>query len=463
MYIIKNSIKNIIKNWGRYILFGLLIVILLITGLISLKTYYSADTTINRLKQTLSSTYSIAQAGNNSSIVNSKTKLNEKIKIASFDEVDYYNIKQASYYFRVSTPYFETDTKFKVNNKDIDLIENDYNPRFSAFGQGSIYIIGYNEKSMNIFSGFMDDDILFSGRMYENDNECVILKSLYDINNYNGNPINIGDEIEFYTFDTDTNEPVLINYKIVGILHDDKVLDDMFLRIEKRTAYHGITFIYTSMESAARFDSTLVYPAVFNSEEGTFYEFYGHEFHITLKSPDLTEQFLEKVYDFERDDENNPKYTAIKLYYYSDEIIEPLERTKNYNNILILTTGTVFFAVMVIMTFAIMNERKYDIGVLRSIGMSKPKLILNFISEIFIFMLAVCAIGLTAGYFISENITFFDISAAEYGVYADFTNTFASSMVFVFGFTVIISIFSSILALIYIVKYNPMKILRNRT
>jgi putative ABC transport system permease protein len=53
------------------------------------------------------------------------------------------------------------------------------------------------------------------------------------------------------------------------------------------------------------------------------------------------------------------------------------------------------------------RERKYEIGVLRAIGMSKTKLTLQLISEIFIVSMAALIIGTSIGIISSQKVTNF--------------------------------------------------------
>ena len=458
---------------GRYLLFGVLIVVLLIMGIVSLKTYYSSDIVINSLKQKLSSTYIPLSV-----MFSSEIKLEDKLKITEFEEADYYEIPQAAYFFALGIDMLtvemyesgrEAKTDCTINGNGIELYRDNVDSQMIANLGKNIYITGYNGKYINILSAPVDESIFYKGRLYENDDECIILKSLYDISAGNGNPINIGDEIEFYTCTTNTfpqrAKEKIIKYKIVGIVYDDKILDDIFLINDEnnKISKGGSTHIYTTMDGAGAFDGTLLIQTVQYSQNGKAYRFAGHEFHITLKSPESIDSFRTKVHNLERDWNEDPKFTVKKVYGNIKEIIEPLERMQKYNNIVITAAAAVFFAIVIIMTFMALSERKYDIGVLRSIGMGKLKLIISFISELFIFMLTMCIAGLAAGYFIAENFTVFKISGEQYGIYAESGPSLIISLTYVFGFAMALTVISALLSLIYIIRYNPMKILRNRT
>ena len=122
---------------------------------------------------------------------------------------------------------------------------------------------------------------------------------------------------------------------------------------------------------------------------------------IYLKNQDDLEAYTEEVKDKGLSD----YYT---LSDNSDEITSTLTPIKNISNfsmtflIIILIVGAIILAVINILNI---RDRKYEIGVLRAIGMSKTKLILSLLTELFIVTVIAFIIGIIGGKLLSQPVT----------------------------------------------------------
>ena len=70
--------------------------------------------------------------------------------------------------------------------------------------------------------------------------------------------------------------------------------------------------------------------------------------------------------------------------------------------IIILIVGAIILAVINMLNI---RDRKYEIGVLRAIGMSKVKLILSLLAELFIVTVIAFIIGIIGGKLLSQPVT----------------------------------------------------------
>ncbi|MHC1695766.1 MAG: FtsX-like permease family protein [Eubacteriales bacterium] len=115
--------------------------------------------------------------------------------------------------------------------------------------------------------------------------------------------------------------------------------------------------------------------------------------------------------------------------------------------------------IIVIVTILGFSERRYDIGVLRCVGMSKPRIISLFTLETLLFLLAVMLAGLLFGSLLSGFFTD-GLSAGQYK--ADNLAVLAQTGIRVLLAGLALSLLSSFMSAMFILRYQPMKILRNR-
>ena len=84
------------------------------------------------------------------------------------------------------------------------------------------------------------------------------------------------------------------------------------------------------------------------------------------------------------------------------ENLKPIENISNFSITFLVVILIVGATVLVIINMINIRERKYEIGVLRAIGMSKLKVTLQLISEIFIVSMISLVIGTTIGTLLSQ-------------------------------------------------------------
>lgn len=209
---------------------------------------------------------------------------------------------------------------------------------------------------------------------------------------------------------------------------------------------------------------------------------------IYLKNQDDLEAYTEEV-----------KEKGLSDYYTlsdnSDEITNTLTPIKNISNfsmtflIIILIVGAIILAVINMLNI---RDRKYEIGVLRAIGMSKVKLILSLLTELFIVTVIAFIIGIIGGKLLSQPVTnkMLENEIASQQTQTENTRTNfggrgferpneqratqnyedslkvtldASTVILLFSFGLILVIVSGSVSAIFITKYNPNQILRNQT
>lgn len=371
--------------------------------------------------------------------------------------------------------------------------------------QGDFSITGYgSEDAMtNFISG---TDKVTSGSMIDlakSDNTCLISNLLATYNS-----LKVGDTI---TIANPNSTSEVYKLTISGIYTNSSSSsssDAMRFSTSNDPANKIITSVGTLNTIVAH--STSVATTSTNSQTGT-------ETTTALRSN------LTGTYVFENVDAYNSFKTDVtKLGLSSDytvtssdvtayeESLVPLENLSSFAGIFLLIVLVVGGIVLMVLNIFNIHERKYEVGVLTAIGMKKVKVALQYVTELFVVTIFCILVGAAAGAVISvpvsNKLLASQISAQQSQsrqVAANFgrgrsnqTNTAAggnmpsggfgnfmnragrgvvsyvsdinaatnwSVVLEMLGIGVLLTIISSIAAVVIILRYEPLKILTSRT
>lgn len=475
MYIIKNAWINIKRHLGRNILIGLIVLVVALSSTIALSINTSGNKLIESYKDknelAVSFRLDMSKLRDES---NTYTKLTVS-DIENYADSDYVS----SYYYTLDTSLSSDDIEAidmseKFEPKDNGNAPNSEIPRGDIGGngddmtsQGDYKITAYSDPSYieNFINGTSK---ITSGSMITKDDEenhIVISEELATQND-----LEVGDEITFYL---PSDSSITYTFEITGIFEtiDDSASDD-FMNMNALNAQNQIYTTVTAINNILEDDDSS------NSLNATIY----------LKNQDDLEAYAEEVKDKGLSD----YYT---LSDNTDEITSTLTPIKNISNfsmtflIIILIVGAIILAVINILNI---RDRKYEIGVLRAIGMSKTKLILSLLIELFIVTAIAFIIGIIGGKLLSQPVTNKMLENEINSQQVQTENTRenfggrgferpnerratqnyedsltvtldAKTVIILFSFGLILVIVSGSASAIFITKYNPNQILRNQT
>ena len=473
MYIIKNAWINIKRHLGRNILIGLIVLVVALSSTIALSINTSGNKLIESYKDknelAVSFRLDMSKLRDES---NTYTKLTVS-DIENYADSDYVS----SYYYTLDTSLSSDDIEAidmseKFEPKDNGNAPNSEMPdrgqgKENIGSQGDYKITAYSNPSYieNFINGTSK---ITSGSMITKDDEenhIVISEELATQND-----LEVGDEITFYL---PSDSSITYTFEITGIFEttDDSASDD-FMNINVLNAQNQIYTTVTAINNILEDDNSS------NSLNATIY----------LKNQDDLEAYAEEVKDKGLSD----YYT---LSDNTDEITSTLTPIKNISNfsmtflIIILIVGAIILAVINILNI---RDRKYEIGVLRAIGMSKTKLILSLLIELFIVTVIAFIIGIIGGKLLSQPVTNKMLENEINSQQVQTENTRenfggrgferpnerratqnyedsltvtldAKTVIILFSFGLILVIVSGSASAIFITKYNPNQILRNQT
>ncbi len=378
MYIFQNALKNIVRNRGRNILMGIIIFAIIVTTVVALIINNTASGIIDDYKARFGSEVTITpnmekmKQQSQAEMGGDKTAVRmQRPPISPEQYVDFGD----SEYILNSTYTAAIGVKSEgVTPMDADATEgkpvmmgregaNNFQPEMHLYG--------------DLWQDFEDGDReIAEGRLVENKDECVISTDLAELNN-----ISVGDIITLDGMLTDeegNTHNITYTLTVVGTFYDttEEYSNSMFKN----------SYMNRRNEILADFDTVL---APMNSGQR------GVEITATyyLKNPDMIENFRTEVYEKGL----NEIYDVATDEASYHKIVGPVEGLKSISvtfMIIVLILGGIILALLSSISI---RERKYEIGVLRAMGMKKGKVALGLWAEMLIITCICLVVGISSG------------------------------------------------------------------
>lgn len=389
MFIFKNALLNLVKNKKRNILVAVIILILIISSTVSI--------VINNTTEKIIDDYA-NRFGSDVSIQMDIDELNEMYGAPSMDsngqEIEIESITSEQYIDFGKSDCLKSYTlkgtlpiDFAGNIKAVDEEVLDG-------GMDNVEVIGNGTNSNGNYGGRTTGNVIFvsdlsalpefkeeqrkiiDGKLFDEKNGVIISKTLAELND-----LKVGDKIELTPFtgpNAKTAEVV-----ITGIFQD--ITDE----------YGGFPFedpmINRRNEVIMSINSDLCKESMhYLRVEGSY----------KLKNPDLLEKFkkelnqkgLPKIY----------KVTTDEASY--NKVVAPVKGLSKITGIAVVMTLLVGTVILLVIQSITVRERRYEIGVLRAIGMKKNKIIRMFVYENIMITSICLLLGFGLGMTISQPV-----------------------------------------------------------
>lgn len=266
--------------------------------------------------------------------------------------------------------------------------------------QSDFTVVGYSSESA--MTSFIDGTAtIVDGAVFTEgttDAECIISQELA---NYNS--IEVSDTI---TLENPNNEDESYEFTVVGIYTDSSSNESSF-SIMGATSTDPANKIYTSYAALQA-----VLDASGENSETVTDDTTGREFSTEIKSTlsatyllsdvDSYNKFTEEVRELGLDKSYNVSSSDISSYESSLVPLETLSKLAGYFLIVILLIGAI---ILIVLNIFNIRERKYEIGVLTAMGMKKFKVALQFLTEIFVVTIIAVIVGVGVGGVSSVPVT----------------------------------------------------------
>lgn len=434
MCILKNALTSIKRSKGRNILIGIIIIVIAVSATITLAIRSSADNIIkayeekNEIEATITmnrrSLMEKLREGNKAQeeMINA---FND-IKNLTEDEINNYGnseyVKDYYYSFELNVKAKDlteatdslvketttTKTETTTNTKTRNFGGNNSNARpgmppggfggsrtttttrkrttttktekifNEKSGDGPFTLIGYN--SYEDMKEFISGEYTITTGEVSSDfksNNCVISEELASMNS-----LKVGDTITIIDPKAETNTYTLT---ITGIFKENSKTSDSMNSMFTSSANYIITnsnFVKNMAEKNSDLEANI---------NPTF----------IIKDKNVVDKFTTEVGE-----------KGLGEYYQVSNNLEEIENaTKSVNNVktfattFLITTLSIGAIVLIVINMINIRERKYEIGVLRTIGMKKRKVSLQFMSELLIVAIISLSIGAAIGAFASVPVS----------------------------------------------------------
>lgn len=476
MFILKNSIKNIYRYKGKYIFIGIILFTIVFIASVLIGIFnYSVQTT-EALKTKYAGTVMVSK-GLNVSINNfnksdflifNDCEYVESVNFSSYI-ISSYSMGHTQYDVTEQHKAFYSEEEYKKLKNQPPIVKTELTIKDESYtltnlNTNPVYIMGYE------YNILPDDKkarfVLSSGRMYENDNECVIAVN-HMIPDETWNLLSVGDTIKISVHNGSEKE-----YIVTGILKSD----------ENITADTKTRVLFTTFDSAEVFGSALqstdsknqivtkgpvnnpIEPnmKLSDSEDNKSIAeiIERYEVLVTLKSYEVYDDFQAYLRGLNG-------YYSSPLYENFASLLSLLNQSYAWSILFIVIIAIILIFMTIFTALFHLNSRKYEIAVLRSVGMKKSRLISSYLIENLAFVWGITALSVTLAQSI-QPIFIDKVFANVHNMLSpemlrSLTNAVGSNILFqnistVFAGMTITIILSLVVICINIVRFQPLKI-----
>lgn len=394
MYLVKNAFRNVVRNKGRNILIGIIILIITTCTCIGLSINKAATNLVNTYKDT--NPLEISFSLDMSHLRGASTEEKDEFKSLTVDDIKKYADSDLikDYYYTLETSVsgvdidaVDTNTR---DNTDEDREESAGNKKFDKQGSiGDFRVTAYSDFSY--LNDFVDGTKkIKEGKMIDkssSENEVVISEDLADEND-----LSIDSSIILCLTD---DESTTFTYKVVGIYEDNS--DSNSSNFMNMNALNSSNQIYTNLSKV----SEILEKSGTNDDDTKFVPNNGLSAKFHLKDNDSLEKFEKEV----RNKGLSDYYTVSTN---EDEILatlRPIKSLSSFSMNFLIVIIVIGIGVLSVINFLNIRDRKYEIGVLRAIGMSKFKVTLQLVLEILFVAIMSLILGTGIGVLTSQPVT----------------------------------------------------------
>ena len=458
MYILQNALKNVVRNRGRNILLGAIIFAIIVTTVVTLIINNTTSGIIDDYKNRFGSQVKIS--------VDVEKWRASGAQTAGFPQIT----PQQSIDFANSEYIKEYIMQIMIGVASENLKGKDEGGGGNRLPSGDDEMIMPQFYLSNLFYDFETGlRGIEEGRMVDGDNECVISKEFADING-----LSVNDTITLFASlhnsDGTSRRNIQYDLSVVGIYYD---YTDEYPGMVQMSMANRRNEILTTTDT--------IFEPVGEGESGmsvsTTY-FLKNPSMITAFETEVREKGLSEFLSVNTDE---------KGY---NSIVGPIEGLKSISitfMVIVLALGAI---ILMLLSSIAIRERKYEIGVLRAMGMKKGKVALGLWLEMIAITCICLCIGLVVGTLIAQPVSDMLLagqieaaSAATSGVPAgtiastDGSSLLANSLstldtldvslgintiLQIIGIALLLASTAGLAAISKITKYEPIKILMER-
>jgi putative ABC transport system permease protein len=465
MYILINAMKNLLRNKGRNILLAAVTLAIIISTVVTLTIGNASAKIIEDTRLRVGSKVNIA--------IDLEKKESMEMPELGIDE--FFSYAQSDYLRKSilsAQLYLHSTTTFALGDESKGQDEWEANDGTNnKLKAATMMLIGNSDPdTLTDFGAEGGRKILPGGRMYAGLGECIISSELAELNG-----LSVGSAIAA----TSVFEPVKsFEFIVVGIYADET-------SAFPGPAYEEANFFLFSRRNEIMTSFDTVRSKGFETDRGM--EIHAEYY---LQNPDDISQFEAEVRAKGLPADYGVSINQREL----DEITAPLKGLAGITFTFLVVILVLGGLVLVLLSLMAVRERKYEVGVLRAMGMEKSKIAVGIMTETIIISFISLLLGLIIGGIIAQPLAN-DILAGQVEIAEAETKANSENLQFLVmagktqlinglnGYTPISEIqvaldpntvsqivvialalaaLSGVVGIAVITKYEPLKILRER-
>ena len=463
MYIFTNAMKNLLRNKGRNILIGLVTLVIIISAVVTLTINNASSRIIDEARLDIASRVDIS--------VDLFAHGREGMQTITIAE---YLSFAESRYLRHTVQRAEMQAWFGNFHAVGDFELGTAPPPDPSMVHAPVgRLVGHSEP--NNLPGFGDYRHLVAGRLFSALNEAIITEELANLNG-----LTVGDIIHI---ESAFQAGKVFELTIVGIFsHEEDELTAWQSQIWAMMGF-SLPMMISNNEVITSFDTLMAAGWVYADGLDVQFEYY-------LANPDYLAAFEAEVRALGLPDVFGVTINQAAL----DRVTGPLSAMRSAATtftIVILILGAI---VLVLVSYLAIRERKYEVGVLRAMGMERGKISVGIFTEAVVITALCLAIGLGVGSLAAQPMANrllagevesameeaqadgaggrvliaggqvqTDDPAAGYRPISEIQVAIGTDVILqIIVIALALAVVSSLIGIIRITKYEPLKILRER-
>lgn len=382
MYILTNAFNNLGRNKGRNILLGIIIFILILSTTVGLvintttkgiiedyKARFGSEVTLSVDFDKLMAEYTPNADGRTFLSTAPKISPEKYVAFADSECLKTYHMNMLA----------------GIVFENLKAVDEQANEGMGSIGGGNgdyisptAKLLGYTDPNdMPDFANGLRK--MIEGTLYQGKNECIVSSDFADLNQ-----LGVGDT--FVVKDTKSKKTIAL--KVAGIYADateaKKELPASFFSMEGSYGNRRNEIFVNIDTVSGNFD---ISGLTVNAE----YE---------LKSPDLVQDFEKELRDKGLPDAYNVETDEASY----NKIVAPVIGLSKISMTFVWVILVVGSMILLLITTMAIRERKYEIGVLRAMGLKKEKISVMFVAETVMITVLCLGLGLGIGNAVSQPV-----------------------------------------------------------
>ena len=469
MYLIGHALKNILRNKGRYLLIGAVLIVMLASVTVSAMIHFTTTAVIDDYSDRFGASvyftpdlrklFTLMEPDENGMYHDPEITTEQYITFSKSDAVK-------STLFQGSRQTYsdgligldqggeERTLASEKWNNFTGSNSHDTQPQRQA---PNTTVLGYSDSSMmeDFALGLRELD---EGNFFATPGECMVSRDFADLNG-----LKLGASFDLQDVNSTQVQP--LHLTVCGIYLDITMPQPNGSDWAVNNRRNEILTSFSTLEE--------------HSIEGLYVTAVYY-----LKNPDLAPEFESYIRENGLNEVYNVNVDAASY----NSIVKPVESLKNISTTFLVVILLVGCLILILLSMLGVRERKYEIGVLRAMGMPKGKVAFGLICESVCVMVLCLCIGLGVGSVIAQPVSnaimaeqtdlveqqpqpnYGDILSSTAGTNGDVSALkemeivlAPESIVFIVIISLALGLLTNVAGIFYITRYEPMKILSERS